>query len=69
MPHYYFDTVDLDPRGIEAGQPCHIERDIADLVAREFSLQARIERATRAHRARRHLLRYQRLAKAAEIAA
>ncbi len=52
-----------------AGQPCHISADIAELVAREFSLSARIERAKKAHRSRRHLLRYQQLVRAAEIAA
>ncbi len=69
---HYSDTPHHDvPPEIQslAGQPCFIERDIAELVEREFSLQARIARATKAHRARRHLLRYQRLARAAEIAA
>lgn len=66
----FSDTLNTDafPR-VEGGQPCHIERAIADLVAREFSLAARIERARKSHRARRHLLRFQRLSKAAEIAA
>lgn len=68
----YFDTPNTDvPPEIQslAGQPCYIERYIAELVELEFSLMARIERATKAHRARRYLLRYQRLSRAAEIAA
>lgn len=66
----YSDTRQSDiPPNLPAGQPCNIARDIAELVEREFSLSARIERATQAHRARRHLLRAQRLSKAVEIAA
>ena len=52
-----------------SGQPCHIERDIAALVAWEFSLAARIERARKRHSAVRHLVRFQRLQKAVEVAA
>jgi hypothetical protein len=61
----FFDELTLPP----PGQPCFIERDIAELVAREFSVAARLDRARRNHRARGHLLRYQRLAKAIEVAA
>lgn len=53
----------------EPGQPCHIEQAIAELVEREFSLSARLARATKQHRARRHLLRAMRLQKALEVAA
>ena len=41
----------------------------AALVDREFSLPARISRARRNHKRRSHLLRHQRLAKAAELVA
>lgn len=46
-----------------------IEEEIAELVAREFSLAARIDKARKQHKRRRHLLRVQRLAKAEELAA
>lgn len=60
---------DIERTAGEPGQPCHIEQDIAELIAREFSLSARLARATKQHCARRHLLRYQRLSKAQEVAA
>ena len=44
-----------------------LERDIAALVRAEFSIEARIERARKHHKARRHLIRAQRLAKAGEL--
>lgn len=50
-----------------------LERDIAALVRAEFSPQARLDRARKAHRRRRHLIRHieraKALAKAMEIAA
>ena len=46
-----------------------IEDEIADLVDREFSLAARIALARKNHKRRSHLLRHQRLAKAAELVA
>jgi hypothetical protein len=46
-----------------------MEREIALLVHAEFSIEARIARATKAHRPRRHLRHAQRLAKTADLAA
>ncbi len=54
---------------MKPGQPCTIYEEIGKLIAREFSLAARIDRARRKHRARRHLLRALRLAKVKELAA
>jgi len=52
---------------VPAGQACTIEQDIAYLVAAEFSLEARIDRAK--HKPRRHLVRALKLAKVQEMAA
>lgn len=60
---------DIERTTGDPGQPCDIEQAIAELIARDFSLEARIARAQRLHRKRRHLLRLQRLAKAVEVAA
>lgn len=57
------------PDHLLPGQSCNIEQEMAEQIARDFSLEARLDRARRLHRARRHLLRYQRLSKAQEIAA
>lgn len=46
-----------------------IELAIADLVQREFSVEARIARAVKRHQPRKHLIRHLRLVKALEIAA
>lgn len=54
---------------IAPGQSCHIEADIAELIARDFSLEARLARAVRQHRPRKHLRRYRKLTKAMELAA
>jgi len=54
---------------VPAGQACTIEQDIAYLVAAEFSLEARIDRAKLKHKPRRHLVRALKLAKVQEMAA
>lgn len=49
-----------------------LEAEIAELVRREFSLPslaAKIDRARKAHRPRRRLIRYYQLKKAMELAA
>lgn len=51
------------------GLGASIERAIADLVKREFSIEARIARAVKYHKPLRHLVRYQKLSKALELAA
>lgn len=51
------------------GASYEIEHAIADLVKREFSIEARVARAVKYHKPRRHLVRYQHLIKALELAA
>ena len=58
-----------EPEAIGILPAPQLETEVAALVRREFSIEARIDRARRQHRARRHLIRFYRLAKAAEIAA
>ena len=45
-----------------------LEAEIADFVREYFSLENRIERATRWRQKRSHLIRYRQVAKALEIA-
>ena len=51
------------------GSGASIEHAIAELVKREFSIEARVARAVKHHKPRRHLVRYLHLSKALEIAA
>lgn len=51
------------------GASYEIEHAIAGLVKREFSIDARVARAVKHHKPRRHLIRYQLLIKALELAA
>lgn len=43
---------------IPPGQPCHIEQDIAELIAAEFSPWERYRRARKAHKRTSHLRPY-----------
>ena len=54
---------------IVPGQPCNIAADMAELVRREFSIEARIARAELQHRKRSHLRKYQRDMKTKQLAA
>lgn len=73
MQHSQHTDLDAELAALEqvvpAWQPCTIEQEIASLVAAEFSLEARIDRAKLKHKPRRHLVRALKLAKAQDLAA
>ncbi len=52
---------------IGVGQPCTIEQDMAELISRDFTPEARLAQARRGHRKRSHLVRFITMRKLQEL--